>query len=125
MSYRVEEKKLLFLHQLISLPEDTLAKQFYVQQKCNNFPGLILECQQILNKYNLTDITQSKELPTKITWKKMVKSKVNDFYEAELKRDIKEKYSTLEDIVTENEEFERKSYLKELNLAQARIKFKL
>ena len=33
MAYRVEEKKLLFFHHLISLPEDTLAKQFYVQQK--------------------------------------------------------------------------------------------
>ena len=39
MAYRVEEKKLLFIHHLISLPDSSLVKQFYVQQKLNSFPG--------------------------------------------------------------------------------------
>ena len=38
MAYRVEEKKLLFIHHLIPLPDSSLVKQFYVQQKLNSFP---------------------------------------------------------------------------------------
>ena len=114
MAYRVEEKKLLFLHHLISLPEDCLAKQFYVQQKSNNFPGLVQECQLIINKYSLMDITESQELPTKITWKKMVQSKVNNFFEAELKSEIKEKYSKLKIMTQKMKNLEPKATCKNL-----------
>ena len=38
---------------------------------------------------------------------------------------IEEKYSKLDDIETEKENFEAKPYLQELNLVQARTKFKL
>ena len=125
MAYRVEKNKLLFLHHLITLPESSLAKQIYDQQKQNNFPGLILECKELMKKYDVEDITEAKSIPTKTAWKKMVQSKVKDFYQTELIKEIKEKYSKLEDIDTENEKFEPKEYLKELDLSQARIKFKL
>ena len=81
--------------------------------------------QRIDEKYDVEDITEAKNIPTKITWKKMVQSKVKDFFQNELIKEIKEKYSKLEDIDTDNEKFEPKEYLKELDLSQARIKFKL
>ena len=76
MSYRVEEKKLLFLHQLISLPDSSLAKQFYDAQNKNHFPGLVMECKKLIEKYELDQITVSQPLPTKMAWKKSVKEKV-------------------------------------------------
>ena len=125
MAYRVEEKKLLFLHHLISLPDSSRAKQFYVQQKLNSFPGLVLECKQLMSKYELDDITEVQSLPTKITWKKQVQAKIKAFCEEQLKTEIRDKYSKLDNIDIENENFESKAYLKELDLSHARIKFKL
>ena len=55
----------------------------------------------------------------------MVKVKIRDLCEAELKIEIKEKFSKLEKIEKETEKFKAKSYLSELNLVEARTKFKL
>ena len=74
MTYRVDKNKLLFLHHLISLPESSLAKQIYDQQKINSFPGLILECKEMMGKYDITGITEAKDIPTKTTWKMKVHS---------------------------------------------------
>ena len=125
MSYRVEEKKLLFLHQLILLLDSSLAKKFYDAQNKNHFPGLVMECKKLIEKYELDQITVSQPLPTKMAWKKSVKEKVKFFCEAELKKEIVEKYSKLENIDTKSEYFEAKEYLKDLNLSEARLKFKL
>ena len=57
-------------------------------------------------------------------WKRLVKSRIKMSAEIELKEQIKT-YKKLENIDVENEAFEPKAYLTELNLSQARIKFKL
>ena len=50
---------------------------------------------------------------------------IKEHCETQLKNEIEEKYSKLDDIETEKENFEAKPYLQELNLVQARTKFKL
>ena len=54
-----------------------------------------------------------------------MENQIRDYCEAELKEQIVENYSKLEDIDTYVEKFEAKDYLKDLNLSQARIEFKL
>ena len=78
-----------------------------------------------MSKYELDDITEVQSLPTKITWKKQVQAKIKAFCEEQLKTEIRDKYSKLDNIDIENENFESKAYLKELDLSHARIKFKL
>ena len=56
-----------------------------------------------MSKYELTDITEVQSLPTKITWKKQVQAKIKAFREEQLKTEIRDKYSKLEDIDIENE----------------------
>ena len=125
MGYKIELKKLLFIHHLRTLSEDSLASQIYHQQEKSKFPGLVTECKELFDKYDLPDITSEGKVQSKLTWKNIVKCKVKEHCEAELRKEINEKYSKLEEINTEKENFEAKSYLQELNLVQARTKFKL
>ena len=125
ISYKIEQQKLLFLHHLVILSEDSLAKQIYIQQKNNDFPGLVPECKELIKKYNLADIISEENIPSKLSWKNTVKRAIRDHCASELKTEIKEKYKKLENIETEKENFEAKPYLTELNLIQARTKFKL
>ena len=39
---QIEQKKLTFLHHLMTLPADSLANQVYVEQKVIQFPGLVI-----------------------------------------------------------------------------------
>ena len=120
---QIEQKKLTFLHHLMTLPADSLANQVYVEQKVNQFPGLVTECQEIMQKYDLPDITEQ-TLPSRLSWKNEVKSKISNHIETKLKAEIG-RMTKLENMDAENENFSAKSYLSELNLNQARTKFKL
>ena len=127
IEYKIEIRKLTFIHHLISLPAESLANQLYIQQKNNNFPGLVGECQNLIRKYSLPDITSVQNIPTKNQWKKLVKANVMKYFESEIRNEIKDpkKYKKLKEIDVENESLEAKPYLSELNLSQARTKFKL
>ena len=59
--------------------------------------------------YDLPDNISGEKIPSKLSWKNMVKVKIRDLCEAELKIEIKEKYSKLEKIETETEKFKTKS----------------
>ena len=92
ISYKIEQQKLLFLHHLVILSEDSLAKQIYIQQKNNDFPGLVPECKELIKKYNLADIISEENIPSKLSWKNTVKRAIRDHCASELKTEIKEKY---------------------------------
>ena len=125
ISYKIDQHKLLFIHHLITMSEDSLAKQIYIQQKINSFPGLVPECEDLFRKYDLPDIIAGGDIPSKLSWKNMVKAKTKEHCEEKLQKEIREKYSKLEKIDTETEKFQAKPYLSELNLVEARTKFKL
>ena len=48
VEHQIEQRKLLFLHHLITLPPNSLANQVYLGQRENNFPGLVNECQDMI-----------------------------------------------------------------------------
>ena len=76
-----------------------------------------------MQKYGLPDITEQ-TIPSKLSWKNEVKSKISNHTETKLKAEIG-RMTKLENMDAQNENFSAKSYLSELNLNQARTKFKL
>ena len=93
-----------------------------MEQKDNNFPGLVQECNKFIEELNIVD--PFKIHVSKNEWKKMVKSAVIKANSNELKHEIEEKYKKLKKSDLVNEEFDRKDYLKKLNIQQARTMFK-
>ena len=75
-------------------------------------------------KYGLPDITLEEENLYKLIWKSNLKSQIRNQIEAKTKEEI-EKISKPENIDTEREQLGEKTYLYELDLNQARTKFKL
>ena len=69
------------------------------------------------------DITEQ-TIPSKLSWKNEVKAKINNHTESKLKAEIG-RMTKLENIDAQKENFSAKSYLSDLNLNQARTKFKL
>ena len=57
-------------------------------------------------------------------WKRIVKEAILAANQGELKQEIKEKYKKLKNSELDNETFGRKTYLKDVNLQEARTKFK-
>ena len=55
MKFRVAQKNLLFYYHLIHLPESSLAHEIAVIQTTLSYPGLMLECQEMIEEYNLPD----------------------------------------------------------------------
>ena len=122
VKYRIMESKLNFLHYLLNQNEDSLAHQILVEQKVRNFPGLVSECAKFIKELKIVD-------PFEISlnrneWKRIVKEAILAANQEELKQEIKEKYKKLKNSELAKETFGRKSYLKDLNLQQARTKFK-
>ena len=119
MKYRIAQKKLVFYHHLIDLPKNSVAYQIASTQVSLSYPGLMLECQELMEEYNLTDVKSS----SKIQWKKMVKNKVKEQNETSLLTIVNQKFKKLDYNVLSEETCDMKGYLKSLNLPEARMKF--
>ena len=119
MELRVAQKKLMFYHHLIHLPESSLAHKIAEIQKTLSYPGLMCECEEMIEEYNLPD---AKHL-SKTQWKKIVTKKILELNKNCLLETVKTKYKKLDYNVLSDENFEIKDYLKTLNLPDARIKF--
>ena len=92
MEHRIAQKKLLFYHHLINLPKNSLAYEVAATQVALSYPGLMMECLDLMEEYNLPDA----KLSSKIQWKKIVKKAICDENEKSLLNTIKEKYKKLE-----------------------------
>ena len=79
MKFRILKKKLLFLHHLSTLPDQSLAREIFEIQKIFEFPGLVQECRETLLKMGTTDITKF----SKSQWKKIVNSYISGENERE------------------------------------------
>ena len=51
-------QKLLFIHHLATLPDGSLAKDSYLAQKIKQYPGIVTQCEEFLNKWNISSIEQ-------------------------------------------------------------------
>ena len=116
------EIKLNFLHYIISQKDESLAQQILYEQKKNEWPGLVQECDKFIEELNIIDPFQISV--SKNEWKRIVKEAVSKANSDELKEEINEKYKKLKKSDLVGEEFGRKDYIKNLSLQQARTKFK-
>ena len=57
MENRILLNKLLFVHHLSTLSEESLAKQFYNAQITNKFPSVVMEVQEFLIEHNINKVT--------------------------------------------------------------------
>ena len=78
MKYRIMKRKLLFFHHLENLPSDSLAKEVFEVQKALNLPGLVKECVNILNEFEMSDIKRFSKLQWNNVIEKLCKKKNED-----------------------------------------------
>ena len=120
MKNRILQKKLLLLHHIAKLPEDTLAKEIYNVQKKLNLPGLVEECNEFLMKSDVIHV----ENYSKLGWKNLVKKKMKEVNKEDILNQMKgSKKLPVDQLKTEP--FSMKSYLSELNMEDARLRFKI
>ena len=127
MENRIAQKKLNLLVHLKTLNDDSLAKEIYNEQLKNNWPGLVNEGKELCDKLFLPDITRDREeeestKKQKRQWKEKIKESVLKKNE----RDLKEKIMDLSKLETlKNEEYGEKLYLKEMDMSDARLHFRI
>ena len=73
MEHRIAHNKLLFYHHRINLPTNSLAYEIAATQTAMSYPGLMVECAKLMEKYEIPDVKNY----NKIQRKKLVK-KVTD-----------------------------------------------
>ena len=120
MNLRILKKKLMFLHHVKTLPDNSLAKEVVEAQEKLSFPGLVKECQDFLNKFEINDVTSF----TKLQWKSKVNKLISQANELDLKEKMKQ-YKKLNALELNNETSKVKQYIKDLDLRGARLRFKL
>ena len=106
---------------LQNFSEDSLAKEIFNEQKNKNFPGLVQECRIIAKELDIMDELNNDKI-NKTHFKQTVKLAISKKNEEELRNEII-KYSKLKDLV--GEIYERKAYLKEMTLSEARLNFRI
>ena len=121
MKFRIITKKLHFVHHLTNLGDQSLVKEVLTLQDHHNLPGLVSECKDYFQKYQLPDIF--KEPMKSNEWKSLVKKKMHEANSKELKSEI-QTYRKLEKSDLLTEAAGRQPYTKDLQLSDARIKFK-
>ena len=120
MKFRIYARKLNFINAIKHQDSESLAKQVYLEQVAHNWPGLARECQEICEQLKLPNILEENiSIPM---WKTLVKKACKSEFEKQIKIEMKDKTKT-KDIV--NESFEFKKYLKNKNVHEARIAFKM
>ena len=120
MENRILKRKLLFVHHLVNLTEDSLAYQCAMVQDKLSLPGLISETKDIIKEMELPDI----QSVTKLQWKNLVQQKLLIKNKDDLIR-ASVRYKKINTKEMSNEKFERKPYLTDLRMDNARTKFKI
>ena len=115
-------RKLNFYFHIKTLHKDTLARQIADIQVNNNFPGFMKEINKIIREYDLVDTEV--EDHTKNSWKKIVSEQVFSHEKYELLLKLR-KYRKINHKERVHEELEIRSYMKNMNLQKARMKFSL
>ena len=118
---RVLQKKLLFLHHIATLPNDTLAREVYDIQDKLELPGLLRECKEFLVVNGVTNIRSY----SKLQWKSFVIKKIKSMNKDDILNMMKKPYKKISLQEHVNEKFQVQPYMKNMNISQARMRFKL
>ena len=122
---RIHINKLTFVHFLQMSDEQSLAHNFYEIQVKYDFPSLVSECRELIEKYQLPNIIDDKNLHfSKQKWKSLVKNAVRSVSEKEIKLQFMN-YSKLKDEKFQTEDFSLKEYIFKMNLKMARTNFRV
>jgi hypothetical protein len=120
MKHRILQKKLLLLHHIATITEDTLAKEIYNVQKKLNLPGLVEECNNFLGGNEITNV----ESYSKLQWNQLVKKKMKEENKDDLLYQMKgSKKLMVEKLIAES--FSVKAYLSQLNIEDVRLRFEI
>ena len=120
MEIRIDKKTIMFFHHILNLPNESLAKEIAMTQIKFKYPGQVNEYQELITKYNLPELRNQ----SKLEWKRLVQNTLKEYNKTTLLTKIK-KYKKLEYKELGKEKFQTKPYLKNLNLADARLRFAL
>ena len=125
MSERIEEKKLLFLHFLKSLPSSSLASEIFEIQRKYNLIGLVSEMKSLISKYEVPDIISNNNISfSKAEWKKIVKKAVHSKSQCSVLEEIRQ-YSKLKYKNFETEGLGYKNYFDYMTTKEAQTNFRL
>ena len=109
----------MLFHHISCLPEQALTRQVLEVQQRLHLGGLHVELEDFLAKHGVYDVRQF----SKIKWRKFVSEKI-DIANRDFLIEWSESYKKVDSLSLAVEEYEIKNYLNELNLAQARLKFR-
>ena len=121
LKFKIMEKKINFYHHVMTMDDQCLAKIMAKKQIENNYPGLMMECHDILDQIGLRHCHPCHF--SKMSWKKMTKMTIKEHNRSHLLEKIKT-YKKLDYFQLKEEEFEPKSYLRNLNIHDARMKYR-
>ena len=121
MKWRINQKKLIFMNQIIHLEETALAKQIQLIQDREGLPGLTSEVRSLVEELELPNLFDHTIPPTR--WKNMVKKAVTRANEDEVKK-VLVSYKKLKNRNIVNEHYGMKPYMETLSVYEARTIFK-
>ena len=102
-------RKLLFLHHLATLPDQSLAKEVYLLQKEEkDLPGLVRECEGYLSELGMNSDPSSF---TKRQWKLTIRDRINRKNKEEILQQVRS-YKKLDFSKVSKEEYKVKKYRK-------------
>ena len=122
ISNRILLAKMIFTHHLATLPEQSLAKDFYNTQRNNpnEYPGIVTETLKTLQQWGFNDIS----VFSKYSFKKVIKAKIFAKNESDLLQSMMNNKKIDVDSCR-REGFGMKPYLKEMNLSDARMYYRI
>ena len=122
MEFRILEKKLMFLHHLSNLPETSLAAEILKVQRDLGLPGIAHDCREFLCKFGLRDLSRY----LKSQFKRIVKSKICELNRNKIIEHTKSKnYKKVDIEKLVKDDFSLKKYFLNLNVSDARLRFKI
>ena len=118
MRLRIWKRKCLLIHHIKNMGEETLAKQVYLEQIENGWPGLSREVTMICEELGIEDVNSSKT--EKNALRKELEKACRSKDEKDLKQKMGKKTEKLKD-----EDCQRKNYMELKSLADVRSIFRV
>ena len=101
----------------------SLAKQIYSEQLNSGWPGLLRDCEDILEQWDVPNILKESHQLTKCQWKTILNKEAKVQNGKLLSKIMKQGYSKLE--AMKSEIYEEKPYITAMSMYDARINFSL